>query len=103
MIVGHENNLRSLVMQLDDVSKEDIVHVELPRAIPLLYYLDKKTLKPIRIPGAAPYLRGRYLADEKHLEKIQDRDYKQVYDLNTKENLEIKNPFAGMSLGISEL
>jgi 2,3-bisphosphoglycerate-dependent phosphoglycerate mutase len=40
-VCGHENNLRSLLKHLDGVSDEDIVHVELPRAVPLVYHLDK--------------------------------------------------------------
>jgi 2,3-bisphosphoglycerate-dependent phosphoglycerate mutase len=47
LIVGHENNLRSIVKRLDDISDKDILHVELPRAIPLVYQLDPVTFKPI--------------------------------------------------------
>eukprot|EP00953_Heterococcus_sp_UTEX-ZZ885_P023065 12709-Heterococcus_DN1.PRE.5 len=43
-VCGHENNLRSLLKHLDGVSDEDIVHVELPRAVPLVYHLDKLTV-----------------------------------------------------------
>lgn len=80
-IVGHENNLRSIVKRLDSISNEDIINIELPRAIPLVYTLDKKTLKPVQVDGAAPGLSGRYLTDRSHLEKIAERDFKQVYDL----------------------
>jgi 2,3-bisphosphoglycerate-dependent phosphoglycerate mutase len=95
MIVGHENNLRSIIKVLDDVSNDDIIHVELPRAIPLQYHLDPTTLKPIKLPDSAPYLSGRYLADKQQLERILERDHKQVYDLNTKENLEMLSPLTG--------
>ena len=98
MIVGHENNLRSIIMMLDNVSREDIVHVELPRAIPLCYHIDRETLKPIKQPGAAQYLNGKYLANEMQLEKIQERDHKQVYCLDTKENLEMVNPLSGFNM-----
>ena len=40
LIVGHENNLRSLIMRLEDISREDIINLDLPRAIPLAYRLD---------------------------------------------------------------
>lgn len=49
MIVGHENNLRSLIKRLDSISNEDILHIELPRAIPLVFELDLTTLKPIKV------------------------------------------------------
>lgn len=88
MIVGHENNLRSIIKRLDNISNEDILNVELPRAIPLLYHLDKKTLQPIKLPGAAKLLNGKYLSDRSQLDRIAERDQKQVYDLNVKENLE---------------
>lgn len=88
MIVGHENNLRSIIKRLDNISDDAIVHIELPRAIPLLYELDKVTLKPIPSPDAAPGLSGRYIIDKKQLEAIAKRDQQQVYDLRIKQNLE---------------
>ena len=48
LIVGHENNLRSIIKRLDDISETDILQLELPRAIPLIYELDAKTFKPIK-------------------------------------------------------
>lgn len=98
MIVGHENNLRSIIMKIDNISEEDIVHVELPRAIPLIYKLDPVTLKPIKFDDAAPYLSAKYLADKAHLNKLMERDHKQVYDLEIKENLEMTTPLTGFSL-----
>eukprot|EP01041_Mallomonas_annulata_P009679 gene9679-20124_t len=88
LIVGHENNLRSIIKRLDNISNDDIINLELPRAIPLLYYLDPITLEPIKQPDSAKMLSGKYLSDKKSLEKIAERDHKQVYDLNVKENLE---------------
>lgn len=89
MIVGHENNLRSIIKRLDGISDEDILSIEIPRAIPLVFRLDPQTLKPIRnLPGSAQGLSGRYLYDQAKLAKIADRDQRQVYDLSVKENLE---------------
>ena len=78
LIVGHENNLRSIIKRLDNVSNEDILHLELPRAIPLLYHLDPKTLAPIKLKGAANLLSGRYLSDKAQIDRIAERDQKQV-------------------------
>jgi len=88
MIVGHENNLRSLIKRLDGVSDTDIINVELPRAVPLLYEIDLKTMKPIKQEGAAEYLNGRYIGNPEQLKMIAERDQKQVYDLQVKETLE---------------
>jgi hypothetical protein len=88
MIVGHENNLRSIIKRLDNISDSDIVNVELPRAVPLLYHLDPVTLKPIKGKDAADLLNGTYLFDKEKLAKIAERDLRQVYDLTIKENLE---------------
>ena len=88
MIVGHENNLRSLIKRLDSVSDVDIINVELPRAIPLLYHIDRETLKPVKQAGAAEYLSGRYLIDGEKLNKIADRDQRQVYDLSVKASID---------------
>merc|ERR1711871_885319 len=98
LIVGHENNLRSILFKLDQISSEDIVHVELPRAIPLYYNLDPVTLRPIPMDDSAPFLSGRYLADKGHLAKIIERDHRQVYCLETKENLEMTSPLTGFSI-----
>jgi 2,3-bisphosphoglycerate-dependent phosphoglycerate mutase len=37
--VAHGNSLRSLMMMLEDISEEDISHVDLPTGIPRLYHL----------------------------------------------------------------
>ena len=83
LIVGHENNLRSIIKRLDGISNEAIINVELPRAIPLVYELDPETLKPLQVEGAAEGLSGRYLCTATELQAIAERDFKQVYDVNT--------------------
>jgi len=92
LIVGHENNLRSIIRRLDNISNEDIINLELPRAIPLLYHLDAETLKPIKFEDSAKLLSGKYLIDKESLEKVSLRDQQQVYDVGVRENLEIKRP-----------
>jgi 2,3-bisphosphoglycerate-dependent phosphoglycerate mutase len=47
LIAAHGNSLRALVKYLDDVSEADIVKLNIPTAIPLVYELDEQ-LKPIR-------------------------------------------------------
>lgn len=46
LIVAHGNSLRALVKHLDDVSEEDIVELNIPTGIPLVYELDDD-LRPI--------------------------------------------------------
>ena len=101
MIVGHENNLRSLIKRLDNVSDEDILHVELPRAVPLLYMLDPDTLKPLQSKDSPEYLSGKYLFDKNELARIAERDQRQVYDLSVKETLE--NLTGGIRAGLGYL
>ena len=79
MIVGHENNLRSLIKRLDNISDDDILRVELPRAIPLEYSLDPETLKPLKVEGAAHLLSARYLESQDVVKEIYERDLKLVY------------------------
>jgi len=86
MIVGHENNLRSIIKRVDNISDEDILHVELPRAVPLVYKFDLLTMKPIGerdLVGAAKGLTGRYLERDSELAKVAEREYKLVYDLDS--------------------
>ena len=47
IIAAHGNSLRALVKYLDDVSDADIVGLNIPNGIPLVYELDD-ALKPIR-------------------------------------------------------
>lgn len=47
LIVAHGNSLRALVKHLDDISDEEIVGLNIPTGIPLVYELDDD-LRPIR-------------------------------------------------------
>jgi 2,3-bisphosphoglycerate-dependent phosphoglycerate mutase len=47
LIAAHGNSLRALVKYLDEVSEQDIVELNIPTGIPLVYELDDR-LKPIR-------------------------------------------------------
>ena len=47
IIAAHGNSLRALVKHLDGVSEADIVELNIPTGIPLVYELDEK-LKPLR-------------------------------------------------------
>eukprot|EP01129_Flabellula_baltica_P000905 TRINITY_DN10835_c0_g1_i1.p1 TRINITY_DN10835_c0_g1~~TRINITY_DN10835_c0_g1_i1.p1 ORF type:complete len:261 (-),score=79.47 TRINITY_DN10835_c0_g1_i1:13-774(-) len=54
LIAAHGNSLRSLVKYLDNISEEEIVGLNIPTGVPLVYELDAD-LKPIR---------NYYLGDE---------------------------------------
>ncbi|HVT66094.1 MAG TPA: phosphoglyceromutase [Mycobacteriales bacterium] len=56
LVVAHGNSLRAMVKQLDGISDEDIVGLNIPTGIPLYYELDEE-LRPVT-PG------GRYLDAE---------------------------------------
>ena len=47
LVVAHGNSMRALVKHLDNISDDDIVGLNIPNGIPLVYELDE-TLKPIR-------------------------------------------------------
>jgi len=47
LVVAHGNSLRSIVKYLDNISEKDIMEVNIPTAVPLVYELDEN-LKPIR-------------------------------------------------------
>jgi len=59
IITAHGNSLRALVKYLDNISDEDIVGLNIPTGIPLVYELDDD-LKPIR---------HYYLGDQEQLER----------------------------------
>lgn len=47
LVVGHGNGLRALVKRLDGLSDADIVDLDIPTGIPLVYHLDA-ALRPLR-------------------------------------------------------
>ena len=48
IIAAHGNSLRALVKHLDQVSEKDILELNIPTGIPLVYELDEATLRPLR-------------------------------------------------------
>lgn len=91
LVVGHENNLRSLIMRLEGISKEDVINLCLPRAVPLAYRLDEN-LRPLDRPDgkldeATGFLRGEWLGGDQAVSDILERDRKQVYDVTIEKNL----------------
>jgi 2,3-bisphosphoglycerate-dependent phosphoglycerate mutase len=47
LIAAHGNSLRALVMHLDNLSEEEVISLNLPTGIPLVYELEDD-LTPIR-------------------------------------------------------
>lgn len=68
LIVAHGNSLRALVKYLDDLSEEEIVHLNIPTGIPLVYELDEN-LKS---------LNSRYLGDPEAARKAAEAVAKQA-------------------------
>ena len=59
LIVAHGNSLRALIKYLDDISDQQIVKLNIPTGIPLVYELDN-LLTP---------LNSYYLSDKKKVNK----------------------------------
>lgn len=62
LIVAHGNSLRALVKYLDNISDQDIVELNIPTGIPLVYELNE-ALKPIR---------SYYLGDPEEVRRAQE-------------------------------
>lgn len=62
VIAAHGNSLRALVKYLDNVSEQDIINLNIPTAMPLVYELDDD-LKP---------LKHYYLGDPEEVKKAMD-------------------------------
>ncbi|KAA0145639.1 hypothetical protein FNF27_06887 [Cafeteria roenbergensis] len=70
LIVAHGNSLRALVKHLDGIGNEDIIGVNIPTGVPLVYTLGDD-LKPLPCPAgrtAAAPLSGYYLGDQAAIE-----------------------------------
>jgi 2,3-bisphosphoglycerate-dependent phosphoglycerate mutase len=68
IIAAHGNSLRALVKYLDNVSEQEIVGLNIPTGVPLVYELDAD-LKPIR---------SRYLGDPEAAKKAAEAVANQV-------------------------
>ena len=62
LIVAHGNSLRALVKYLDQISDEDILKLNIPTGVPLVYELDE-SLKPIK---------SYFLGDQDEISKKAD-------------------------------
>ncbi len=60
ILSGHHNSLRAIIKYLDNISNEDIVKLNVPYCIPLVYELDEN-LKPIK---------HYYLASDEEVKKV---------------------------------
>jgi len=64
LIAAHGNTLRALVKHLDNIPPDIIANLNIPTGVPLVYYLDRQTLKPIPQTNAIPPLTGKYLGNQ---------------------------------------
>ena len=62
LIAAHGNSLRALVKYLDNISEEEIVSLNIPTGVPLVYELDEE-LKPIK---------HYYLGDQEAIQKAME-------------------------------
>ncbi|MDO9028675.1 MAG: 2,3-bisphosphoglycerate-dependent phosphoglycerate mutase [Candidatus Roizmanbacteria bacterium] len=60
ILSGHHNSLRAIIKYLDNISDEDIVNLNVPYCIPLVYELDEN-LRPIK---------HYYLASDEEVKKV---------------------------------
>ncbi|MDN4480144.1 phosphoglyceromutase [Demequina muriae] len=51
MVAAHGNSLRAIIKYLDGIGDDEIVGVNVPTGIPLVYELDEETLKPVKAGG----------------------------------------------------
>ncbi len=70
MVTAHGNSLRAMVKMLDNVAEKDIVELNIPTGVPLLYELDAN-LKPLgsRYLGDAEAIRAAAEAVKRQTEK----------------------------------
>ncbi|MFC1901065.1 2,3-diphosphoglycerate-dependent phosphoglycerate mutase [Chloroflexota bacterium] len=67
IVSAHGNSLRALVKHLDNVSDEDVVQLNIPTGVPLVYELDS-SMKPVK---------SYYLGDPEEIKKATDAVAKQ--------------------------
>ena len=45
LVAAHGNSLRSIVMQIENISPEEITKLEIPTGVPMYYEFDKGTIR----------------------------------------------------------
>ena len=70
LIAAHGNSIRGMLKYLDGISDDEILNVEIPTGIPLVYHLDKD-LKPIRPEDKDGPLSGFFLMQATELNDPQ--------------------------------
>ncbi|MFA5349659.1 MAG: 2,3-bisphosphoglycerate-dependent phosphoglycerate mutase, partial [Candidatus Paceibacterota bacterium] len=68
IISAHGNSLRALVQHIDKISNKDIINLNIPTGIPLVYELDKN-MKPIK---------SYYLGDREKIRKATEMVKNQI-------------------------
>ena len=82
LIVAHGGNMRSMVKRLDDMTVDQSIDFSIPRCWPLLYQLNRTTLKPVKQEGSATGINGRFLGDLELMQQKLEKEHKLVYDLS---------------------
>ena len=70
LVAAHGNSIRGMLKALDDISTEDIVGLEIPTGVPLVYELDAE-LRPIKMANAVGPLSGVFLGDADEVANAQ--------------------------------
>ena len=70
LVAAHGNSIRGMLKALDGISNEDVVDLEIPTGVPLVYKLDKE-LRPIKHPDAVGPLSGIFLGDAAEIAAAQ--------------------------------
>lgn len=85
LICAHGGNIRSMIKRLDNISKEQSIDFSIPRCWPLVYQLERTTLKPVPQEGSAYGINGMFLGDMDLMEQKLEREHKLVYDISVKD------------------
>jgi 2,3-bisphosphoglycerate-dependent phosphoglycerate mutase len=70
LIAAHGNSIRGMLKMLDAIPDEDIVGLEIPTGVPLLYHLDADQ-KPLKDPRSFGLLSGAFLGDPEEIKAAQ--------------------------------
>mmetsp|Transcript_14314 Transcript_14314/g.42226 ORF Transcript_14314/g.42226 Transcript_14314/m.42226 type:complete len:378 (-) Transcript_14314:825-1958(-) len=63
LVAAHNNVIRCLAKHLDHIPTENLRDLEIPTGVPIVYNLDKESLKPVGEPDKFGFT-GRYLSDD---------------------------------------
>lgn len=102
LVCAHGGNIRSMIKRLDNITQQQSIDFAIPRCWPLVYHLERTTLRPVPQENSAFGINGVYLGDREEMENKLEKEFRMVYDLSHDDSAYSDDRMRGMLQSIIE-